>query len=419
MASTTQKPKIDSLNAFIHQRLTNIAGEICQLFQETLAAYQEEINHSKQENVYLRKMLAEITLDRTDRLDAQTSQADGFPPEKQNSSQAPMDPETSVIQVKLELSTTQQDLELPKESCATHACSPEQSHRAEEPHHDISDEQRSHTDGVPVPLKQPNFTQEPQDCNPSQIQVKLEPLTGHEKAESQEQLRDASSFSSSPVRTASRQGQSHAFSVKMVNVLAKKGHCSNTASPIAVSSKPETWNCTGLSSDISSTPGKSEILLEPSIKDEPVSQPSSQYEKPPNDFSRLKSRLQSHVPYRPLYCDVCRKTFQNEWQLKRHLLKHQNKRPNCCELCGKCYSTPHVLKIHLRTHTGERPYHCKFCEKTFSQIGHLKGHERIHTGEKIYSCSVCGKCFTWLSQAKEHIRSHPGQPARVQRKINQ
>lgn len=68
MASTTQKPKIDSLNAFIHQRLTNIAGEICQLFQETLAAYQEEINHSKQENVYLRKMLAEITLDRTDRL---------------------------------------------------------------------------------------------------------------------------------------------------------------------------------------------------------------------------------------------------------------------------------------------------------------------------------------------------------------
>lgn len=68
MASTTQKRKIDSLNAFIHQRLTNIAGEICQVFQETVAAYQEEINHSKQENIYLRKMLAEIALDRTDSL---------------------------------------------------------------------------------------------------------------------------------------------------------------------------------------------------------------------------------------------------------------------------------------------------------------------------------------------------------------
>ncbi|KAB5536927.1 hypothetical protein PHYPO_G00112940 [Pangasianodon hypophthalmus] len=329
MASTTQQRQIDSLNAFIHQRLTNIAGEICQVFQETLAAYQEEINHSKQENVYLRKMLAEITLDRTDRLDAPTSQADGFPPEKQNSSQAPMDPETSVIQVKLELSTTQQDLELPKQSCPTLACSLEWSDRAEESHRDISDEQRSQADVVPVPLKQPNFNQEPQNCDPSQIRVKLEPLTGHEKAESQEQSNNASSFSSSPVRTASRQEQPHSFSVKTVNVLAKKGHGSTTASTIAVSSKPETWNCTGFSSDISSTPGKSEIQFEPSIKDEPVSHPTSQYEKPSNDISRLKSRLPSHVPYRPLYCDVCRKTFQNEWQLKRHLLKHQNNRPNC------------------------------------------------------------------------------------------
>ncbi|KAF5895878.1 zinc finger protein [Clarias magur] len=181
---------------------------------------------------------------------------------------------------------------------------------------------------------------------------------------------------------------------------------------MAVSSKPEMWNRTGSSSDIPHTPGKSEPRFEPSVKDEPVSQHAPQHEKPPNDFSRLKR------PGRPLYCDVCRKTFQNEWHLKRHMLKHQNKRPNCCELCGKCYSTPHVLKIHLRTHTGERPYHCKFCEKTFSQIGHMKGHERIHTGEKIYSCSACGKRFTWLGQAKDHIRSHPGQLARVQRKIS-
>lgn len=70
--------------------------------------------------------------------DAQSSQADVFPSEKQNSSQAPTDPETSVIQVKLELSTMQQDLELPKQSCPSLACSPERSDRAEESHHDIS-----------------------------------------------------------------------------------------------------------------------------------------------------------------------------------------------------------------------------------------------------------------------------------------
>ncbi|KAI5093590.1 zinc finger protein 850 [Silurus meridionalis] len=405
MASASQKRKIDSLNAFIHQRLNNIAGEICQVFQETLAAYQEEINQSKQENVHLRNMLAEFTLHRTDRIDAQTSQADGFPPEKQNLSQASMDPEASVIQVKLELSTTQQDLELPKQSCPTLACSPAASDRDKDtsPDREISDEQRSHTDGVSVPLKQPTFSQEPQNCNPSQIQVKLEPFTGHE---SEERLNNTSSFCSSPARIAGTQGSPHSFSLKPANVQAKKAHCSSTRSAVAVTSKPLMWNRTGSSSNISCTPGKSETRFEPAIKNEPV-QPASQFEKPPNDVSPPKSRLQGQVPYRSFYCDMCRKAFQNEWQLKRHLLKHQNKRPNCCELCGKCYSTPHVLKIHFRTHTGERPYHCKFCEKTFSQIGHLKGHERIHTGEKIYSCSVCGKCFTWLSQAKEHIRSHP------------
>lgn len=71
---------------------------------------------------------------------ADSSQSDGFPPVKENSSQAPMDSETSVIQVKLELSTTQQDLELPKQSCPSLASSPERSDGAEESHHDISGE---------------------------------------------------------------------------------------------------------------------------------------------------------------------------------------------------------------------------------------------------------------------------------------
>lgn len=68
--------------------------------------------------------------------EAQTSKADGFPPEEQNSSRENSDPETSVIQVKLELSTTQQDLELPKQSCP--ARNPEHSDTSEESHRDIS-----------------------------------------------------------------------------------------------------------------------------------------------------------------------------------------------------------------------------------------------------------------------------------------
>ncbi|KAF7693351.1 hypothetical protein HF521_008667 [Silurus meridionalis] len=86
-------------------------AEIFQVVKDTVAQYQDEIDRSKQENIYLRKMLAEVSISNGPvSTGAQTSRRTGFLPEQQNSNQELVDSETSLIQVKLELSTMEQDL---------------------------------------------------------------------------------------------------------------------------------------------------------------------------------------------------------------------------------------------------------------------------------------------------------------------
>lgn len=53
---------LDTLNSFLCDRLLAAAAEIFQVVKDTVSQYQEEIDRSKQENIYLRKMLAEVSV---------------------------------------------------------------------------------------------------------------------------------------------------------------------------------------------------------------------------------------------------------------------------------------------------------------------------------------------------------------------
>uniref|UniRef100_A0A8B9JIU2 C2H2-type domain-containing protein n=1 Tax=Astyanax mexicanus TaxID=7994 RepID=A0A8B9JIU2_ASTMX len=122
MASVADVGKFESFHFSIHERLTTVAGEIFQLVKETLSEFQEEVYRCRQENIQLKRRLAE------------TSSTE---PGDQGLVGAELDSETSAVQVKVEFST--QQAQQPLCHYSTPACNPEPSHVAptELPHADF------------------------------------------------------------------------------------------------------------------------------------------------------------------------------------------------------------------------------------------------------------------------------------------
>ncbi|KAF3706895.1 Gastrula zinc finger protein XlCGF57.1 [Channa argus] len=92
-------------------------------------------------------------------------------------------------------------------------------------------------------------------------------------------------------------------------------------------------------------------------------------------------------------------------------------KPFSCLVCNKSFSWRRQLKRHMRIHTEDtnsseqrkESFICTECGRRFVCKTYLKGHMRIHAGEMTNSCSVCGKCFVLRSHLNEHMRSHTGE----------
>ncbi|KAM8766113.1 uncharacterized protein AB9X84_005107 [Acanthopagrus schlegelii] len=88
-------------------------------------------------------------------------------------------------------------------------------------------------------------------------------------------------------------------------------------------------------------------------------------------------------------CSVCGKGFTRSHHLKQHEVVHTGEKPFSCSVCGKKYTQRSSLGVHFRLHTGENPHTCSVCRRPFSSrhrlIEHLRykhQHDSVATSSK-------------------------------------
>ncbi|XP_072522113.1 uncharacterized protein [Salminus brasiliensis] len=330
MASAAEMAKLESLNSFFYKRMMAVAGEIFQAVKDTFSEYQEELHRSQRENLYLRKMLAEVSTSINSGSDSHIQPSHAGVTSAQNTSHP--DSGSSVVRVKLELSAVQQDPEpeqpvKDRSSCpspyAIIACGQEESPprcfmskglNAEEKRGDCS--QTDSTSGVEAWTSQAISSDDsmqsergPENCLVAVKDIKDEP--------------DAETYS---------QGED-SYSEFTPHI---ESHTTDRLLYCEVCGKPFRYDRV------------------------------------------LKAHMVVHQKERPYRCELCGKCYSYAHVLKIHLRTHTGERPYHCKYCGKTFNQKGHVKGHERIHTGEKIYSCSVCGKRFTWLGQGKEHLRIH-----------------------------------------
>ncbi|XP_030267028.1 zinc finger protein 429-like isoform X5 [Sparus aurata] len=102
---------------------------------------------------------------------------------------------------------------------------------------------------------------------------------------------------------------------------------------------------------------------------------------------KLKGYLTSHMAIhsgeRPFSCSECGKRFIQKVNLTSHMAIHSGERPFSCSECGKRFIQKGHLTSHMAKHSRERPFSCSECGKRFKRKSHLTQHMNCHTGKTV------------------------------------
>uniref|UniRef100_A0A8C7MJY4 Zinc finger protein 227-like n=1 Tax=Oncorhynchus kisutch TaxID=8019 RepID=A0A8C7MJY4_ONCKI len=376
--------KIEYLRVFLNQKLIAAAEEIFGVVEETIAEYQEEVSHTKEENRRLRSMLdirskPQIKLHRRADLQ-QLTVAVSDEQQEWSPSLGQKDPEpTRMKDEHGEPRTSQEDENNFNEFINSYGCA--SSGYYQDP------TQPSHGDRYSLP-------------STSTEQIKTEPYV--EDYGVSEPTREPQPFSAVDTECSAAQSEN-------------RGHI-------------DRMECGGPLSGLMLKPLKSKRTKTVkgqgchSVKDRKLnhlkshSRPSVSWDAAPSckvcgkqfdSMASLLNHVQMHTQDKEHLCGVCGKFCQSTESMMDHLQTHIGAK--CCHICGKYFAWDTFLKRHLRSHTGEKPFHCQDCGKGFTQRGHLNLHMRSHTGEKPHQCQDCGKCFSQNTSLIVHMRTHTGE----------
>ncbi|XP_037622320.1 zinc finger protein 771-like [Sebastes umbrosus] len=376
--------KVEMLRAFVNQRLTAAADEIFELFERTIAEYEEELEFSSRENHRQRKLLdavlhPEVRLHRADDQQLLVVNKE-VSPERQEWSPSldQEDPETPHIKEEQEeLWTSQEELWTSQEG--------EQLQWLEE-----------------ADIKFP-FTSVP---------VKSEE-DDEEKAQ-YSQLHESQSEENRVAERTEADGDDCGGPEPARN--------SDPDSPLQPAAHDKTSHYSEPETDDSRDWEETQSGLNP-LQNKKFEVPASDLEcnTAKTSFSSSecagsfghKGHLHKHTGVqtgvKPFICSVCSKRFTDHSLLRRHLTVHTGEKPFGCSVCGKRFADSSNLRRHRAVHTGEKPYSCSLCSKRFSRHSTLRQHLTVHTGEKPFSCSVCSLRFARKAHLRQHLAVHTGE----------
>ncbi|XP_012226103.2 PR domain zinc finger protein 5-like [Linepithema humile] len=148
------------------------------------------------------------------------------------------------------------------------------------------------------------------------------------------------------------------------------------------------------------------------------------------DHTTMLTHLQTHsenFSYKSFTCQICKKSFKEQWQLLRHEICHKQicSSPDHTSLYTSAVSgKPLTDKAHQKTHTVDRTYHCAKCNKIFFKEVSLLAHQCTGValfGKKVtakllqrtpnrtnkrYNCSKCEASFSSSQSRNAHMRMH-------------
>lgn len=382
------------LRAFVNERLTAAAEEIFQVFERTIAKYEEEASSSKQEIERLKGLLLEFVSKQKTDLSQSSICKEETPCEQQLCEQEPS------------LSICQRDPEprhIKEEDHELWASQQQEEEQVEE-FKDAGDSyllrssfwEKNEQGDIKPPLQ--NQTQNSESEEPSQelqeaktvrfilpLASTSQTLTQNENVhDGRENERPAASYTN---QTQTDQSQS-AFIIS-----TELSHLSSVA--------PD-YRCHLCDKSFSSNHHLINHAFRIHSKEADVL--CAVCGKTFESSESLNVHLRSHKGSK--CCHVCGKHCNGTTALTEHMASHAGVKLHRCHVCGRECSRKGDLKIHMRIHTGEKPFCCSYCRKSFTHSGHLRKHMRSHTGERPHRCDVCGRGFLQSTHLKYHLRTH-------------